>query len=74
MTKVSGCPDRGSSSKNEHAGQRERTHNTDAERIRKETNLKEVQTHARIRLMGTQLLYGEEADRNNSFEMRREDI
>lgn len=40
----------------------------------KETNLKEVQTHARIRLMGTQLLYGEEADRNNSFEMRREDI
>ncbi len=39
----------------------------------KETNLKEVQTHARVRLMGTQLLYGEESDRNNSFEMRRED-
>jgi len=38
----------------------------------KETNLKDVQTHARVRLMGTQLLYGEEADRNNSFEMRRE--
>ena len=38
----------------------------------KETNLKEVQTHARVRLMGTQLLYGEESDRNNSFEMRRE--
>ena len=39
----------------------------------KETNLKEVQTHARVRLMGTQLLYGEDADRNNSFELRRED-
>ena len=40
----------------------------------KETNLKEVQNHARIRLMGTQLLYGEEYDRNASFELRREDI
>ena len=40
----------------------------------KETNLKEVQTHARVRLMGTQMLYGEETDRNNSFELRREDI
>lgn len=40
----------------------------------KETNLKEVQTHARVRLMGTQLLYGEESDRNGSFEIRREDI
>jgi len=40
----------------------------------KETNLKEVQTHARVRLMGTQLLYGEEADRNNSFELRRENL
>ena len=40
----------------------------------KETNLKEVQTHARVRLMGTQLLYGEESDRNASFELRREDI
>ena len=40
----------------------------------KETNLKEAQTHARIRLMGTQMLYGEEADRNNSFEMRRENL
>ena len=40
----------------------------------KETNLKEVQTHARVRLMGTQLLYGEESDRNGSFEMRREDL
>ena len=40
----------------------------------KETNLKEVQTHARVRLMGTQLLYGEESDRNGSFELRRENI
>ena len=40
----------------------------------KETNLKEVQTHARVRLMGTQILYGEDSDRNNSFELRREDI
>ena len=39
----------------------------------KETNLKEIQTHARVRLMGTQVLYGEESDRNNSFEFRRED-
>ena len=40
----------------------------------KETNLKEVQTHARIRTMGSSLLYGEESDRNASFELRREDI
>ena len=40
----------------------------------KETNLKETQTHARVRLMGTQMLYGEETDRNNSFEMRRENL
>ena len=40
----------------------------------KETSLKEVQTHARVRLMGTQILYGEEEDRNNSFELRRENI
>ena len=40
----------------------------------KETGLKDVQNHARIRLMGTQLLYGEETDRNASFELRRENI
>lgn len=40
----------------------------------KETNLKEVQTHAKIRTMGSSLLYGEEVDRNASFELRREDI
>lgn len=38
----------------------------------KETNLKEIQTRARIRMMGSQMLYGEESDRNASFELRRE--
>jgi predicted phosphodiesterase len=38
----------------------------------KETNLKDVQNHARIRTMGTQLLYGDDSDRNGSFELRRE--
>lgn len=40
----------------------------------KETSLKDVQSRARVRLMGTQLLYGEESDRNGSFELRREEI
>jgi len=39
----------------------------------KETNLKEIQTRAKLRLMGTTMLYGEEEDRNGSFELRRED-
>ncbi len=39
----------------------------------KETNLKEVQNHSKIRVMGTQLLAGEENDRNGSFELRREE-
>lgn len=38
----------------------------------KETNLKDIQTSARIRVMGSQMLYGEEEDRNGSFELRRE--
>lgn len=38
----------------------------------KETGLKDVQSRARVRLMGTQILYGEESDRNRSFELRRE--
>ncbi len=38
----------------------------------KETNLKEIQTRARIRMMGSQMLYGEDSDRNASFELRRE--
>ena len=40
----------------------------------KETNLKEIQTRARIRMMGSQMLYGEDSDRNASFELRREDL
>ena len=39
----------------------------------KETNLKDIQTRSKIRTMGSQLLYGEESDRNGSFELRRED-
>ena len=38
----------------------------------KETNLKDIQKRSQLRLMGTQLLYGDEADRNGSFELRRE--
>ena len=38
----------------------------------KETNLKDIQERSKLRLMGTQLLYGEESDRNGSFELRRE--
>lgn len=38
----------------------------------RETNLKEIQTRARIRMMGSQMLYGDESDRNASFELRRE--
>ena len=38
----------------------------------KETNLKDIQTRSKVRLMGSQLLYGEEEDRNASFELRRE--
>ncbi len=37
----------------------------------KETNLKETQTHAKIRVMGTDILYGADEDRNNSFEIKR---
>ena len=40
----------------------------------KETNLKEIQNHARVRTMGTQLLYGDDSDRNGSFELRRENL
>lgn len=39
----------------------------------RETNLKDIQTRAKIRLMGTELLYGEEGDHNGSFELRREE-
>ena len=35
----------------------------------KETNLKDIQTRSKLRLMGTEKLYGEECDRNASFEL-----
>ena len=39
----------------------------------KETNLKDIQTRSKVRLMGTEKLYGEECDRNASFELGRKD-
>lgn len=39
----------------------------------KETNLKDIQTRSKLRLMGTENLYGEECDRNASFELGRKD-
>lgn len=39
----------------------------------KETNLKDIQTRSKLRLMGAEKLYGEECDRNASFELGRKD-
>lgn len=39
----------------------------------RETNLKDIQTRSKLRLMGTEKLYGEECDRNASFELGRKD-
>ena len=39
----------------------------------KETNLKDIQTRSKLRLIGTEKLYGEECDRNASFELGRKD-
>lgn len=36
----------------------------------KETNLKDIQNRSKLRLMGTERLYGEESDRNASFEIK----
>lgn len=36
----------------------------------KETNLKDIQSRSKLRLMGTERLYGEENDRNASFEIK----
>ena len=36
----------------------------------KETNLKDIQSRSKLRLMGTEKLYGEESDRNASFELK----
>ena len=35
-----------------------------------ETNLKDIQSRSKLRLMGTERLYGEESDRNASFELK----
>ena len=37
----------------------------------KETSLKEIQKRSKMRLMGADLLYGEESDRNASFKLRK---
>lgn len=37
----------------------------------KETNLKEVQTRSRMRVLSSNLLYGDEKDRNTSFEIKK---
>ncbi len=36
----------------------------------KETNLKDIQSRSKLRLIGTERLYGEESDRNASFELK----
>jgi 3',5'-cyclic AMP phosphodiesterase CpdA len=36
----------------------------------KETNLKDIQTRSKLRLLGTESLYGSEQDRNNTFEIK----
>lgn len=38
----------------------------------KETNLKQVQSRARMRVLGTETLYGVEEDRNNTFEIKKD--
>lgn len=35
----------------------------------KETNLKDIQSRSKLRLMGSEKLYGDESDRNSSFEL-----
>lgn len=37
----------------------------------KETNLKDIQRRSKMRLLGVNTLYGEECDRNNTFEIKR---
>ena len=38
----------------------------------KETNLKEIQTRSKLRVLGSDLLYGSEEDRNITFEIKKE--
>ena len=37
----------------------------------KETNLKDIQTRSRLRLLGVSSLYGDECDKNTSFEIKK---
>lgn len=39
----------------------------------KETNLKDIQSRSKLRLMGSDKLYGEETDRNTTFKLGRKD-
>ncbi len=39
----------------------------------KETNLKDIQTRSKLRLLGVESLYGSESDRNTSFEIKRKE-
>ena len=38
----------------------------------KETNLKDIQARSKLRLFGSERLYGDESDRNATFELGRE--
>lgn len=46
-------------------------HRTMVDVFLKETNLKDIQSRAKLRLMGSELLYGTEDDRNVSFEIKK---
>ena len=39
----------------------------------KETNLKEIQTRSKLRILGTERLYGEDCDRNINIEIRKDE-
>ena len=46
-------------------------HRTMVDVFLKETNLKDIQTRSRLRLFGYERLYGDECDRNTSFEIKK---
>ena len=48
-------------------------HRTLVDVFLKETGLKDVQTRAKIRVMGSDLLYGTEEDRNHTFEIKNKE-
>lgn len=47
-------------------------HRTLVDIFLKETNLKEVQYRAKLRVLGTEILYGQEEDRNTTFEIKKD--